>query len=460
MQINKSDVIWNYAATFLKIAASALLLPFILRMMSAEEVGIWSVFVTVNSFISLLDFGFNPSFTRNITYIFTGVRNLKVRGFATLDEKEAGTLVDYGLLKGVISAMKWFYFRVAAILFLLLATLGTYYIYILLKKYTGNHGDVYLAWSLLCSINTYNLFSLYYDSLLQGKGLVKKSKQIVIVSQLVYIVIAAILIIAGKGLVAIVGAQASSVIIVRWLSHRLFFTAEIKNALHNAVTRSKKEILRAVYPNAVKIGLTTFGGIMVQRSAIVIGSLYLTLEEIASYGITMQLIAVLAGLGGIYTSTYQARIVQLRVMNNKQRIKELYIKGQFILLLTYMAGGVGMLLFGNWLLDLIGSQTHLMPSMILLLALFLSFEQTNLMVAGNILATKNEVPFFKASLISGAGIIIGLLISFHFLKIGLFGMLLIPLIVDFAYQAWKWPLEVVKDLKLRFFDFFNVALYK
>ena len=67
METNRIDVMWNYIATFLKITASALLLPLMLRMMSTETVGIWIIFITIISFVGLLDFGFNPSFARNVT---------------------------------------------------------------------------------------------------------------------------------------------------------------------------------------------------------------------------------------------------------------------------------------------------------------------------------------------------------------------------------------------------------
>ena len=301
IQIGRKDIFWNYGATFLKIASAAILLPFILRMMPAEMVGIWTVFITITAFASLLDFGFAGTFTRNVTYVFSGVNNLKTQGFETVIS--GSQTIDYGLLKAVISAMRWIYLRMAIILFLILATLGTWYVYSLLQNYKGNPQEVYVAWIILCAINTYNLYTLYYDSLLQGKGLIKRSKQIVIIGQTVYLGIASILIMAGFGLIAIVSAQASSVIIVRWLSYHFFFTPELKLKLKESVSRHKNEVLKAITPNAIKIGLTSLGGFMVQRSAIIIGSLYLSLEEIASYGITMQLIGVIAGLAGIYTIT-------------------------------------------------------------------------------------------------------------------------------------------------------------
>ena len=68
-------------------------------------------------------------------------------------------------------------------------------------------------------------------------------------------------------------------------------------------------------------------------------------------------------------------------------------------------------------------------------------------MAGNVLLTKNEVPFFKASLISGFFIIIGLFLCFKFLELGFATIVVVPLIVNLSYQAWKWPLELRKDLK-------------
>jgi len=417
--------------------------------MPSEKVGIWSIFMTITAFAGLLDFGFNPAFTRNVTYIFSGVRNLKVKGVEPISADIQ--TIDYGLLKGLIGAMRWFYLRMAIVLLLVLASLGTYYIYSLLHNYTGNKQEVYIAWSILCIINTYNLFTLYYDTLLQGKGLVKRSKQIVIIGNTVYLIIASVLIIAGYGLVAIVSAQASTVIIIRWLSYHSFFTREIKQLLNSAKPRPKKEVLNAIYPNALKIGLTTLGGFMVQRSAIIIGSLYLTLKEIATYGITMQLIAVVAGLAGIYTATYQPKIAQLRVGKNNPAIKELYLKGLIVLLLTYISGGMGLFITGEWILNYIGSQTQLMPSILLLLAIVISFLENNHAIAGGILLTNNEVPFFKASLVAGVTTMLLLIIMIYFAHMRIWAMVLAPGIAQ-LYNNWKWPYEVFNQLNISYID--------
>ena len=444
-------------ATFLKIASSAILLPFILKMMPSEMVGIWAIFMTITAFASLLDFGFSSSFTRNVSYVFSGVRTLKASGFELVNSENQ--TIDYGLLKGVIFTMRWFYLRMAIILFLLLATLGTYYVYSLLQNYKGNPQEVYISWVLLCSINTYNLYTLYYESLLQGKGLVTRSKQIVILGQTVYLVIATILIMSGYGLVAIISAQASSVIIIRWISYYSFFTSAIKQKLIKAEPIPPKEVLKAIYPNALKIGLTSIGGFMVVRSAIVIGSLNLPLKEIASYGITMQIIGIIASLASIYIATYQPKIAQLRVVHNNQTIKELYLKGQFVLLTTYIFGGMGLIALGEWALNSIGSQTPLIPNMMMLISIIISLLENNHAIAGGILLTKNEVPFFKAALFAGGITVLLLILLFKFTNLGLWAMIIAPGISQLIYQNWKWPYEVIKDLGINKKDI-SKAMYE
>lgn len=454
MEIGRKDIFWNYAATFLKIAAAVLLMPLILRRLPSEEIGIWSIFITITAFSNLLDFGFNPSFARNVSYIFSGVSILKTTGFEVVS---AGSIkiIDFGLLKGTITAMRWLYLRMAITLFILLITIGSFYIYNLLNNYKGNHTEIYIAWALLCIINTYNLYTLYYDSLLQGKGLIKLSKQIIIVGQSIYILVAAIMILMGYGLVAIVSAQALSVIIIRWLSHKSFFDKKMKSDLMTVETWERKEIISAIYPNAIKIGLTVLGSFLIQRSSLIIGSLYLPLEEIGSYGITIQLISIIAVLASIYPMTFQPKIAQHRVENNIADIKTLYLKGQFLMLFTFVLCGLILILKGDYAMNLIGSRTELLPSMIVFVAIIISFLESNHSIAGNILLSKNEVPFFKASLLSGALTITLLFLFFHFTTLNIWAMILAPGIAQGVYQNWKWPYEVIKDIQITKNDIFN-----
>ncbi len=442
-QIGRKDVIWNYLATFFQIGAGLILLPFILKMLPSESVGIWSIFTTITSFTFLLDFGFSPSFTRNITYIFSGVNELKKDGIL---EVESFNGVNYSLLKGVIYAMRYFYTIISLILLALLLSIGTKYFITVIADYSGDRVDAIIAWFVLCLLNAYNLYTQYYDSLLIGKGLIKVSKQIRVVGQIVYLVIALLLILLGHGLVAIVSAQAISIVIKRILSYKVFFTIEMKSMLNGVKSVNKKKIIGAIYPNAVKLGISSIGGLLITQSAVIIGSTFLSLNDIASYGITNQVVLTISSLAAVYFQSFIPKISEYRIQSNYDMLKKKYISGLLMMILVFLLSGVAFVLFGGPILSFIKSETHLLPSSMIIVLLFFAFLEKNNSLASSFLLANNEVPFYKASFLSGVATVILLYLSLGVFNMGLWGLILAPGFVQMTYQYWKWPLMAVKQL--------------
>jgi O-antigen/teichoic acid export membrane protein len=447
MNIGRKDVIWTYVSTFLQIGTGLILLPLILRVFPQEIVALWTIFTTMMALTNLLDFGFNPTFARNVSYVISGIKRLKVKGYNIVESHNSD--IDYGLFKGLIDVMKWFYARMALLLLVILLTAGTYYIHTILKTYSGSHAEVYIAWTILVSINSYSLYTMYYDSLMQGKGLIRRSKQIKIIGQGIYLIVATILILLQLNLIAVVSAQALSIVMIRILSRRTIYTAEFKQMLQGVTAQARKKILSTIYPNAVKVGLTSLGGFLVTRSSIVIGSLYLSLDEIASYGITIQIITIISSIASVYFATYQPKIVQCRVQNDSEAIKRLYMKGCVFQFNTFVFVGIALFFLGEWAMSIIESETPLLSKSFIAVALFIHLLETNHANAGSILSTKNEVPYFKAALVSG---VFTVTLSYIFLNCtywGVWGLMLAPGIVQLGYQNWKWPMQVATELQIK-----------
>ena len=441
--IGKKEIVWSYAGTAFMVGAGVLLLPFILNKMPQETVGIWNIFQTITALVLMLDFGFRPTFARNISYIFSGVKKLQKDGVSHID---ADAEVDYGLLKGTLAAMRRFYRWMAIAVFLILLTAGTIYFYYILQKYNGNHQDAMIAWILLIAINSYNLYTFYYDALLTGKGHITRSQQINMLGQGVYICLAIVLIYVGLGLTAIVASQAVSIVIRRILIYRIFFTKELKSKLAQAEIREPKEILSAITPNAIKIGLTQLGGFLVNKSALLIGSAFISLEGIACYGITLQVMDVLSRCATVPYHSYMPKLAQFRAENNFTQLKRYYLQCTSSLLFIYMVGGIAWVGLGDWALNIIHSQTHFVPIAMLCVMLIVSMlEQNHAQSAGFIMAD-NRIPFFIPSLVSGAATIFLLWIFLGPLNLGLWGMILAPGIAQLAYQNWKWPYVTIKEL--------------
>lgn len=442
--IGKREIIWSYAGTAFMIGAGVLLLPFILNKMPDETVGVWNIFQTITALVLLLDFGFRPTFARNISYIFTGVKALQKDGVAHTD---SNANVDYGLLKGSLAAMRRFYQWIALAVFGLLLTVGTAYFYYILQKYSGDRTDAFIAWLLLIAINCYNLYTFYYDALLTGKGYVKQSQQINMLGQVVYIGLAIGLIYAGFGLTAIVGSQFVSTIIRRYLTYKVFFTSQLKEKLACVQAQEPKNILQAITPNAIKIGLTNLGGFCVNKSAILIGSAFLSLEQIACYGITIQVMDILARCASVFYQSYTPKLAQCRAENNLPQLKRYYLLCTGSLWAVFMIGGIAWIFLGEWALAFMNSQTHFVPIGMLCVMLLISALEHNHAVSAGFIMADNKIPFFIPSLLSGGATVILLFVFLYIFDLGIWGLILAPGLAQLAYQNWKWPSVVIRELR-------------
>lgn len=441
--IGKREIAWSYAGTAFMIGAGVLLLPFILHKMPQDTVGIWTIFQTITALVLMLDFGFRPTFARNISYIFSGVKTLQKEG---VSHAAADAAVDYGLLKGTLTAMRRFYRWIAIAVFAVLATAGTAYFYYILQKYSGDRQDAMIAWILLIAINCYNLYTFYYDALLTGKGYVTRTQQINMLGQTLYIGLAIGLIYAGLGLTAIVTAQLVSTVIRRILTYRVFFTPQLRAHLDDVEENEPKEILSAITPNAVKIGLTQLGGFLVNKSAILIGSAFLTLEQVACYGITVQVMDILARCATVYYQSYTPKLAQCRAENDLVGLRHYYTYCIGSLLAVYAVGGLAWIFLGDWALDVIGSQTYFLPTAMLCAMLLISLLEHNHSVSAGFIMADNKIPFFIPSLLSGAATVLLLWLFLSPLQLGVWGLILAPGLAQLAYQNWKWPSVVIREL--------------
>ncbi len=441
--ISKKDVIWSYVAQIVSVGAGVILLPFIVHKMSSDTVGIWNIFQTITTFVILLDFGFNPSFSRTISYIFSGAKQLRKEGVEAADVSQG---IDYALLAGTLRAMRKLYGWIAVVLFLLLATVGTAYFYFLLQKYTGNQLDAMIAWIILIAINCYNLYTFYYESLLQGKGYIKRAQQIAIIAQSTYLIVAVVLILCGLGLTAIVSAQLLSVVIKRLLSYRVFYTRELREKLQRVVPHAPKEILRTMLPNATKMGLSNVGGMLVNRASIFVGSIYLALTDIASFGITLQIVVILSRCGMVFYYSHVPQIAQYRAEKNTMGLRKIFTRSTLALWGIFILGSVVLVRFGDWALALINSDTVLLSTGLLCAFLVTQVLECNHQLAAGFLIADNKIPFFIPSLISGAATVFFLWLFLGPLHWGLWGMVLAPGLAQAAYQNWKWPSMVIREL--------------
>jgi hypothetical protein len=115
-------------------------------------------------------------------------------------------------------------------------------------------------------------------------------------------------------------------------------------------------------------------------------------------------------------------------------------------LAVFVVGGIAWIFLGEWALNLIGSQTQFVPTTMLMVMLIISVLEHNHAVSAGFIMADNKIPFFIPSLVSGAATILLLWIFLGPLDMSLWGLILAPGFAQLAYQNWKWPSVVIKEL--------------
>jgi len=459
MQIGRKDLFWNYAATSMRILSGIIVLPVVLRMFPSEEVGIWGIFLSLMTITALLDFGFSNSFSRNVTYVYSGAKELKVKGYSVAETSE----VDYGLLKSLLLAMKRYYGIIAIVFLIIFLSASPFYLSSVLAQYSGDKQPIWIAWYIFGGVLAYELYTFYYGSILQGRGLIKRNMQIVAFSQSIRIIATLTFLFAGLGFISLVLGLLTGSIINRILSYYVFYDKVTRTNLRNIVpTEITSKVIKIVLPNSVRLGLVALGSFGIHQAIVLISPFYLSLPEVASYTISRQLVMFIYSFGFTWLATFIPQLSHYRVRQDYNGVKRLYIKGTINMIFIFIVLGTALLLLGNYALDLINSKTSLVKPAYLFLMLLFAFLDANQYIAISTLLTKNEVPYFKSVMLTGCASVLLLIIMFNYTSLGVLCLILAPNIAMCAYQNWKWSIVVIKEINLQFKDYIFVmkSFYK
>ena len=457
MEIGKKDIAWNFIGTIMRVASGVILMPLVLVQLSKADVGLWNIYIQLGGLALLLDFGFMNSFGRNITYIFSGVKELKPEGYASVDYTDK--TISYDLLKSVINAMRRYYGIIALVFFGLFLLVSPLYLSKILIGYSGDKSTIWISWFIYGFLVAYQLYTYYYSSLLSGRGMIKKLQQIIVVGQMCRILTSLLFLFLGFGIVALVIGQLVSDVVNRALCYMAFYDKDLRQHLKNAVVTPVANVMKIMTPNAIKIGITTLGWFLTTKIVILVAPLLsITLPTVGSYGTTLQMINLIMSLGTLWFATFYPKMTLYRVNDKESDLKRVYIKSQLAMFIVFIVCGAGLVLIGPVFLKLIGSKTQLLSSMMIIVMLFFALLESNYGIANSFILSGNEVPYMKSSIITGVFSSTLLLVLLKFTTFSTWAMILAPGIAASLYLNWKWPMVAAKKLALHPIDYYKVAI--
>lgn len=444
MNIGKKDVIWGYVSLFLVQGINIILLPFILVFLSEKELGLWYTFTSLYGLAMLIDFGFQATISRNVSYIWSGAENIKSTGYI---EAPNYNKVKKEYFLTLLSSIKFIYYTMGFIILVILLSAGTFYIYSITLDEI-NTKIAMISWLFYLTAIVLNIMFSFWNSILKGIGAIKNYNKTLIIAKVSQIVFSLILLFLGFGIVGVTIAYLLSVLVNRITLSKFFYrhnqiTLELKGKIKPKIN---KKILGDLLPNTFKTGISSMANYLVINFPIILASYYISLEVSGQFGIVNQIVTLCLALSNSYFNTYLAQFNYFRVKNNVNDLISLFRRSVFVNYVINIVLFSGVILLGDYILDLMSTDKSLLPLPMTILIIAYRFLYNNQNVFVSLLSTKNIVPYYKSFIIS-AVIIVSIQFILLNIKPTLLNILAPIFVVQLMFNNWYWPSQVIKDLK-------------
>lgn len=445
IHIGKGEVVWSYLSIILSMAVNFLLLPFYIYYLSKDILGLWYVFVSLGAIALLFDFGFSVTFSRNVTYCWSGANDIKKVGAAEASQEGK---VNWKLLKRIIIACKIIYGLISGLAVILLLTLGTYYICSISQSIYSN--ELVYAWVLYALGIFFNLFYSYYLSFLRGVGAIKEANQSVVFARLIQLLISVVLLVSGFGIIgAALGYCAYAFGFRIFAKAKFFHYQNIGNQI--SLIRepfSIKELLSVIQPiwyNAWRDGLVAVSNYISIQASILLCSLFISLEVTGVYSIFVQLTTAAGVVASTLYFTYQPALQEAFVQHNMDRIRSIMSFTITLFVIIFLVITIGIALVGIPILSLFKPSLSL-PISLLLGVSFYQFLIFYRNCYTSYLSCTNRIIYTRSFIISA---FVGLFLSLVLIKIGngsIWGLIGGQIIGQMMFNIWYWPKLVHKEL--------------
>ena len=440
-----SAAAWSFLATALRLGNAILVLPFILRHLTSEDLGWWYVFTSLASMAILMDMGFWPTISRSISYLWAGAPCLLPFGVAHGDYDRQQTDPNWAVLADLLTTFRWFYAFMGVFIASFMLPVGLFW----LHGTKGATSIPYAAFSVYCISVAFGCSVAVWSAVLGGVNRVRESQQIVALAMLFNYATIILCLRYDAGLWSLVAG-----VWVKTVIERLGAFVSLRRAenrllrLHGGFNWS---LIKVTLPNAWRTGLTSIGTYLIVYANTLICSRFLGLQETASYGLSQQVTLLLIGTSGIWINVKIPLMAQLRARGALAELARLFSQRILLAIVTYLVGAILAFSFGQQMLQWIGSKTLLIPAHLFLLQLIIGFLEMHHVQYAILVVSDNHNPFVIPALLSGMVIIlISMLLAPHY---GILGLLISAGVVQASFNNW-WPaIKGIHSLKLSVWEF-------
>ncbi|WP_136487189.1 hypothetical protein [Vibrio sp. H11] len=441
----KSTLLMGFLSRAVVLGGNIILLPLILRGLSSAEYSIWMIFLTTLSLAILLDCGFASVISRYYTYVLSGCKQLPIDELKLHEVDSNCKDVDYSLFTLIYKFTNYLYFSLAILSLTALYFIWEFYLYDLS---ISKNIDIFLPWSIfsLSIIITlyFNKFNAYFFGIKKVESIYKIS----MISGFSYIVIAIVLLNKDLGLLGLAISK-----LISSLLYLAFGLYELKNSNEYKYLNNEKylfkdyvDIFKRVQVAARNTAIFTFGSFLLNRSSTFFIAKYLPDKDAAGLLLMINLISTITSVTYIYMNTKTPILNTAVYRGRKEDIvstqNDIFLKS----IVFYLISAMSLIVIGDFLLELISSNTRLPSIIVSCLVVFVYTFEVILAISTNFLMSHNNLCYAKYVAYSGLAFV---LISYPLIHYFPYAetIILCQLFVQSLYNFWKWPLVVFNKIK-------------
>lgn len=441
-----SPTLMTWGSFLSKSLSLIIVLPLLLTRLSAAEISLWYLFMTMIGLQAIVDAGFSPTFIRVIAYVRggAGIRELK-------ECHHAGTgTFDLQTLNQVYSTMSRVYRYLGVIWTFLLLVAGTIALQRPVTAVSGK-GAAWLAWGIIVIASGISFQGALYSSYLQGMNQVALVRRWETVTSLAAIMSSFLVLLAGGGLLGLVIANQAWLVInvardrclARWAEHGILRTF-VRQPFN-------RDIFDAVWPSAWRSGLgilMSYG--LIQASGIIYAQIG-NAASVATYLLGLRLIQMVSQFSQAPFYSKIPLLSRLYAEDRRADLLRVAKRGMTFAHWTYVTGFVGLGLAGAPILSHIGSHAPFPEGLLWsLMGLAFFLERYGAMHV-QLYSTTNHIIWHVAN--GGMGIIYLLTSCLLLQSIGVYAFVVGMIAGYLGFYCWFAAYHSYKAFNLKFVEF-------
>jgi hypothetical protein len=439
-RVRKSAVLWSWIFNVLRLASGLILLPLVLRKLSTPDLGMYFVLFSLSAIVPLVDFGFGPTIGRFVTYAMGGAESIQPHGVARPGNSANP---NYQLLGELLSTTQALYRILTLVLLVVLGAWGTYVVELRIHD-TTSLLITRLAWAATLITATLEIYANWWTIYLRSMDKVRESLQINVLGWTLRLVLAFALLILGAGLLSVPIGNFFGILLQRSLTRR-----RVHQLLAGHLPAGNADVrknLGILWPNTWRLGVQFLSGYLTVNANTAICLHVLGLASNAQYGLSVQILAFISGMSGVWMNVKWPLIGQYRARHDAVGVQRILRSRVWLQNLTFVGTCAGALLCGPFLLERFGSGKQMLSWPWLPLLMFNAFFEMHFNIWGTLLTTENRLPYLWPTVATNV-LSLGLsLILIHSTSFGLGALVLGPLLAGLLFNYWSWPPFAARSL--------------